>query len=54
LIGGPPTDARFRAAAEAELATAAPLRDNAFKVPLVRNLVSRVLTELSAAGSEAA
>jgi xanthine dehydrogenase YagS FAD-binding subunit len=38
----------FAAAADAELAAAQPLRDNAFKVPLARNLLIATLTELSA------
>ena len=46
LRGGPPTEAAFAAAADAELAQAEPLRDNAFKVPLARNLIVRTLTEL--------
>jgi xanthine dehydrogenase YagS FAD-binding subunit len=46
LRGQPATEASFRAAAEAELADARPLRDNAFKVPLVRNVVTRTLTDL--------
>jgi xanthine dehydrogenase YagS FAD-binding subunit len=37
----------FRAAAEIELADAAPLRDNAYKVPLARNIMTRTLLELS-------
>jgi xanthine dehydrogenase YagS FAD-binding subunit len=37
----------FRAAAEAELADAAPLRHNAYKVPLARNVMTRTLLELS-------
>jgi xanthine dehydrogenase YagS FAD-binding subunit len=47
LRGGPATRDAFRAAADAELAAAAPLRDNAFKVPLVRNLTAAVLAELA-------
>jgi xanthine dehydrogenase YagS FAD-binding subunit len=49
--GGPATPERFAAAAEAELAQARPLRDNAFKVPLARNLLTATLSEL---GEEAA
>jgi xanthine dehydrogenase YagS FAD-binding subunit len=45
--GGPPTAAAFEAAAEAELDAARPLRDNAYKVPLIRNLIVAVLTELA-------
>lgn len=36
----------FARAAEAELAKARPLRDNAYKVPLARNLIVRTLLEL--------
>jgi xanthine dehydrogenase YagS FAD-binding subunit len=48
LRGGPATVDRFRAAADAELITAQPLRDNAYKVTLARNLIVAVLTELTA------
>jgi xanthine dehydrogenase YagS FAD-binding subunit len=47
LRGGPATEAAFRAAADAELAAARPLPDNAFKLPLVRNLTAAVLGELA-------
>ena len=47
LRGRPAGEESFRAAAEAELADAAPLRDNAYKVPLARNLMTRTLLELS-------
>ncbi|WIM99310.1 xanthine dehydrogenase family protein subunit M [Actinoplanes oblitus] len=47
LRGGPATRERFLAAAEAELAAARPLRDNAYKIPLIRNLTAAVLTSLS-------
>ena len=47
LRGGPATEAAFRSAADAELAAARPLPDNAFKVPLVRNLTAAVLAELA-------
>ena len=40
--------ASFRDAAEAELARARPLRDNAYKVQLAANTIVRVLEELSA------
>jgi xanthine dehydrogenase YagS FAD-binding subunit len=53
LCGGPATPEAFRAAIEAELAAAAPLADNAYKVPLVRNLVVRVLTDLLERGDGA-
>jgi xanthine dehydrogenase YagS FAD-binding subunit len=46
LRGRPATEESFSAAAEAELAGATPLRDNAFKVPLARNLVVRTLLDL--------
>jgi xanthine dehydrogenase YagS FAD-binding subunit len=38
---------RFRAAAEAELKDAAPLRDNAFKIDLAKRMIVVVLTELA-------
>ncbi|WP_250006006.1 xanthine dehydrogenase family protein subunit M [Actinoplanes sp. M2I2] len=47
LRGRPATRESFRAAADAELAAAEPLRDNAFKVPLIRNLVASVLEGLA-------
>ena len=47
LRGGPATPERFAAAAEAELAQARPLRDNAFKVPLARNLITSTLASLA-------
>jgi xanthine dehydrogenase YagS FAD-binding subunit len=40
-------DETLRAAADAELAAAQPLRDNAFKVPLARNLLVRTLADLA-------
>ncbi|MCO6051921.1 xanthine dehydrogenase family protein subunit M [Mesorhizobium sp. RP14(2022)] len=46
LRGQPATEANFRAAAEAELTDAAPLRDNAFKVELARRTITAVLSEL--------
>ena len=51
LKGSPATADSFRAAAEAELADARPLRDNAFKVELARRTISAVLDELT--GGEA-
>ncbi|WP_431727426.1 FAD binding domain-containing protein [Verrucosispora sp. TAA-831] len=48
LRDGPPTEDRLRRAAEAELADAQPLPDNAFKVPLARNAVVRTLLDLAA------
>ena len=50
LRGAPATEERFAAAAEAELAQAEPLRDNAFKVPLARNLIVRTLLDLTGGG----
>jgi xanthine dehydrogenase YagS FAD-binding subunit len=47
LRGSPPTDDRVRQAAAAELATARPLRDNAFKIPMVTRLLLSVLRELT-------
>lgn len=47
LIGGPATAEAFTAAADAELAEARPLAHNAYKVPLIRNLVVATLTELT-------
>lgn len=47
LLDGPATADRFRAAAEAELATARPLRDNGYKVTLARNLIESALTQLA-------
>lgn len=50
LRGEPATAERFRAAAEAELADARPLPENAFKVPLARNVIVSTLLDLSGAG----
>ena len=47
LRGEPVSEDNFRAAADIELEDARPLRDNAFKVPLVRNLTASVLGELA-------
>jgi xanthine dehydrogenase YagS FAD-binding subunit len=47
LRGGPATPERFAAAAEAELAQAEPLPDNAFKVPLARNVITATLTSIA-------
>jgi xanthine dehydrogenase YagS FAD-binding subunit len=51
LVGRPATPDSFRAAAEAELDAARPLRDNAYKISLTRNLIVRALTDLTEAGS---
>jgi len=48
LVGAEPGPEVFAAAAEAELAQARPLRDNAFKVPLTRNVLVSTLAELCA------
>lgn len=53
LVGGPATDEAFRRAADTELAAARPLRDNAFKVPLARNLAAALLGELAGVGAGA-
>ena len=47
LRGGPATVQAFRAAAEAELAHAAPLRDNGFKVELAKRVITAVLGDLA-------
>jgi xanthine dehydrogenase YagS FAD-binding subunit len=47
LRGQPATEQSFLAAADLELAAAAPLQDNGFKVRLMRNLIARVLSELA-------
>jgi xanthine dehydrogenase YagS FAD-binding subunit len=48
LKGQPATEAAFRAAAEAELSEAKPLRDNGFKIELAKRTITAVLMELSA------
>jgi xanthine dehydrogenase YagS FAD-binding subunit len=47
LLGRPATEDAFSSAVDAELAAAAPLRHNAFKVPLVSNVVTAVLSHLA-------
>jgi len=47
--GGPAVEESFRAAARAELAEAVPLSDNAYKVPLAVNVITRTLLDLSEA-----
>jgi xanthine dehydrogenase YagS FAD-binding subunit len=47
LRGEPVSEENFRAAADIELESAGPLRDNAFKVPLARNVITRTLLDLS-------
>ncbi len=51
LIGQPATEATFRAAAEAELADAVPLKDNAFKIDLARRVIAATLADLSGAAA---
>ena len=46
LREAPATEESFRGAVDAELAEAQPLRDNAFKVPLARNTLVAVLSDL--------
>lgn len=48
LLGGPANEEAFRAAAEIELADAMPLRDNAFKVELVKRVIVAVLQDIVA------
>ena len=48
LRGQPVSEDSFARAVEAELEQAEPLRDNAFKVPLARNLLIRTLMEVTA------
>jgi xanthine dehydrogenase YagS FAD-binding subunit len=50
LQGAPATDASFARAADAELESAVGLRDNAFKIELVRRVMTHALRELSGAG----
>jgi xanthine dehydrogenase YagS FAD-binding subunit len=51
LQGADPNEEVFGHAADEELAQARPLRDNAFKVDLARNLMVRTLSELKEAAS---
>jgi xanthine dehydrogenase YagS FAD-binding subunit len=48
LKGGPATEAAFSAAAEAELAPAQGLRDNAFKIDLAKRVIVDTLVKLAA------
>jgi xanthine dehydrogenase YagS FAD-binding subunit len=48
LNGGPITEEQLTRAAQAELEHAQPLRENAYKVELARNLIVRTILELSA------
>ena len=47
LRGGPATESAFRQAAEAELAAAQPLRDNAFKIELAKRVIADTLGKLA-------
>ena len=47
LRGRPATEAVFRQAAEAELAAAEPLRDNAFKIELAKRVIADTLGKLA-------
>jgi xanthine dehydrogenase YagS FAD-binding subunit len=47
LRGRPAAEESFRAAAEAELADAVPLRENSYKVPLAANVITRTLLDLT-------
>jgi xanthine dehydrogenase YagS FAD-binding subunit len=49
LRGGPATEATFRRAAEAELAEAQALRDNAFKIELAKRVIADTLGRLAEA-----
>ena len=49
LRGKPATAEQFRAAADAELAHAQPLRDNGFKIELASRTIAAVLSELAGA-----
>ncbi|MGF6571569.1 xanthine dehydrogenase YagS FAD-binding subunit [Paraburkholderia sp. GAS333] len=48
LKGAPATEAAFRAAAQAELASARGLRDNAFKIELAQRVITDTLVKLTA------
>jgi xanthine dehydrogenase YagS FAD-binding subunit len=51
LRDGPATTEAFRAAAEAEMADATPLRDNAFKIELATRTITAVLADLAGLGA---
>jgi xanthine dehydrogenase YagS FAD-binding subunit len=53
LRGGEATEAAFRQAAEAELAPAQALRDNAFKIELAKRVIVDALGKLAAADGAA-
>jgi xanthine dehydrogenase YagS FAD-binding subunit len=50
LIGQPAVARSFQAAADAELTAADALPQNGYKIPLLRNLITSTLTELTEAG----
>lgn len=50
LVGQPASEALFLRAADAELAAARPLSGNAFKVPLARRTIARLLARLCGTG----
>lgn len=52
LLGRSAEHGAFREAIDLELRGAVPLRDNGFKIPLVRNLVTETLTELARRGGQ--
>ncbi|MFP5348206.1 MAG: FAD binding domain-containing protein [Actinomycetes bacterium] len=52
LRGREATEGRFRAAADAELARARPLSENAFKVPMARNTITATLRGLANVAGE--
>jgi xanthine dehydrogenase YagS FAD-binding subunit len=47
LRGQPLTEASLRDAADRELAAARPLRDNGYKIPLARNVITRTFLEVA-------
>jgi xanthine dehydrogenase YagS FAD-binding subunit len=47
LRGQPLTEASLRDAADRELSAARPLRDNGYKIPLARNVITRTFLELA-------
>ena len=53
LRGRPATEVDFRQAAEAELASAQPLRDNAFKIELATRVIADTLVKLAKASGAA-
>jgi xanthine dehydrogenase YagS FAD-binding subunit len=50
LVGKEPTPANFRAAAEAELKSAVPHKENTFKIELAKRTMVRALTTAAAMG----